>query len=372
MPNYSSLYSGLDYKMYKYSTVGDAGNIDSLIKKMVEKNKSDVIICLTMVPRKFVGYFEGGTGVINDGQREQTYNTEINANLNGYVPKNNKLFTYPYNFLCVDCLTDTHIYKYELFNSFESDDSIEFQLLFVLEPNPSILISPKNYNVLNSPLSGYNHTESVLMDGFPQCAATIDSYRAWLAMNANSNALDRQSAGLGIASGLVSAASGGVMATVGAASGNIPMVVGGAGMMMGGGKSAISSAIDMERVKNEQTVQSTKGSTVRGQQANGARMSARCVNIYFKRMCVKAENARVIDDFFTRYGYAINRIQTPNFNARRRFTYVKTVDASMLGNIPASDMAIIKNNLNRGITFFNQLTRIGDYEVTGDDPNDIV
>ena len=73
--------------------------------------------------------------------------------------------------------------------------------------------------------------------------------------------------------------------------------------------------------------------------------------------------ARCIDDFFTRYGYAIHQNAVPNLCARTRFTYVKTVDCTISGNLPNNYSQQIVDIMNNGITFWNDKTSVGNYEI---------
>lgn len=70
-------------------------------------------------------------------------------------------------------------------------------------------------------------------------------------------------------------------------------------------------------------------------------------------MTIKPEYARVIDNYFSRFGYEVDRYKVPNTTGRATFNYVKTVDANVGGDIPDECMVMIENMLNSGVTFWH-------------------
>ena len=61
---------------------------------------------------------------------------------------------------------------------------------------------------------------------------------------------------------------------------------------------------------------------------------------FFYKMSIKSEYARIIDDYFTMFGYKTNRVKIPNITGRRYWNYVKTVDCNCDGDIPETDLNI--------------------------------
>ncbi len=60
-----------------------------------------------------------------------------------------------------------------------------------------------------------------------------------------------------------------------------------------------------------------------------------------------------IDNFFTAYGYAQNKIATPKIKTRNRFTYVKTRGASFLNHkVPSEYMRQINEKFDAGVRFW--------------------
>ena len=93
-------------------------------------------------------------------------------------------------------------------------------------------------------------------------------------------------------------------------------------------------------------------------------------SIYFSIRHLTPEYATIIDDYFTKYGYACHKLKVPNRDARPEFTYVKTVDCLIKAStqsghgLPADDEEFIASIYNKGITFWKNPANIGNYTVS--------
>jgi hypothetical protein len=81
-------------------------------------------------------------------------------------------------------------------------------------------------------------------------------------------------------------------------------------------------------------------------------------------MSIKAEYARIIDDWFDAFGYQVNRLKVPNKNHRQNWWYTKTINANIIGNVPNDDMNKIKGAYNNGITFWRNPSNFLNYSVS--------
>lgn len=95
---------------------------------------------------------------------------------------------------------------------------------------------------------------------------------------------------------------------------------------------------------------------------------------------VTAEKARIIDDYFSMYGYATNRVKQPNIFAyfrntsgyylRPHWNYVKTNGAIVHPRtnygLPAEAEKKIAQIIDNGITFWNDESEIGNYSLAND------
>lgn len=268
-----------------------------------------------------------------------TTSISINSTIDGYTPKNNKLFTYPYNYLYMtnNAGNDT-IYKYEDFLS----NTPKFYIGGALGQGCSVKLAPVNYKHLGtnqSPTENYSYGMSGCK--YPVCAWKSDYYTNWLAQNSGNIAAN-------IASSYVTGLAMGTMFS----GGNVGMGVGMAGVNLV--QSSINAFAEDAKAK------------IMPDQARG---NTNCsdVNFAWRRyftglnMSVRAEYARIIDDFFSKFGYKINRVKTPNITGRTNWNYVKTIECYIRGDIPQEDIIEIQGMFDKGITFWHNASTFGDY-----------
>lgn len=82
---------------------------------------------------------------------------------------------------------------------------------------------------------------------------------------------------------------------------------------------------------------------------------------YFYNMTIKSEYAKMIDDFFSMYGYKVNSVKVPNVTGRTNWNYVKTIDSIIVGDVPQADLQEIKNMFDDGVTLWHNTSTFLDY-----------
>ena len=103
---------------------------------------------------------------------------------------------------------------------------------------------------------------------------------------------------------------------------------------------------------------------VYGSGNSGCALAAhRELNFYTGRCRITEEYAKTIDDFFSVYGYKTNRVKLPNTHSRPHWNYVKTCNCELTASetMPADDAALVKNIFNKGVTFWKNLSEVGNY-----------
>ena len=328
---YDGVYGGCT--LFAYNT----DDVDSIKSKLEQyAQKPDAIVGMYMCPVIATG------GAINSGGKQILYSkgsfdftvtqdkiTE-SLTLDSYKPKNNKLYTYPYNFLEISSGKSSSIYRYEFFNDLTAELEINVPITMPLQ----VALRPKNYKGSEQTLNN----ETIILGDYPMCSWNTDAFSAWLAQNS-----------LPIA-GTVGAI--GISTVLGVAGVAFPPlgVLAGASTVMSllgqGYKSAISADI-------------TKGNVNSGNidVASGKK------TFYGGRCTVSKQYARMIDDFFSMYGYATKVVKKPNRNSRPHWNYVKTVDATITGSVPADDMRKICDIYNKGVTFWKKGEEVGNYSL---------
>lgn len=67
---------------------------------------------------------------------------------------------------------------------------------------------------------------------------------------------------------------------------------------------------------------------------------------------------------FHAIGYKTNRVKVPNITGRQNWNYVKTIDCNCDGDIPETDLNIIRTMFNNGVTMWHDPSKIYDYSQT--------
>ena len=76
---------------------------------------------------------------------------------------------------------------------------------------------------------------------------------------------------------------------------------------------------------------------------------------------IRPEYARIIDDYFSAYGYAVKTIKTPNTNGRTNWNYVKTIGSAIHADIPQDACDHINKMFDNGITLWHNASTFRDY-----------
>ena len=105
-----------------------------------------------------------------------------------------------------------------------------------------------------------------------------------------------------------------------------------------------------------------------GQNTGDVNFSAQDNTFVFRKMRCKKEYLQIIDDYFTRFGYKINRVLTPNLTGRRNFNYVEIGKSEEIGtgDIPNTYMEEINSIFRKGVTIWHDNANVGNYSVQND------
>ena len=295
--------------------------------------RNDAIIQVYLIPKCFVANTD--SDLRYEGQSSPLWIQKVinkPTRLNGYTPKNKKLLTFPYCFLNVSNNNGiTNSYMYELFNQ----DKAIFNIKGVPSVGGSIKCIPYQYKIGGE---NNNEDEGIMAGKYPTLSWSEDAYTNWLTQNA-------VNLGLGLASNLISIAGG-------IASGN------GIGLITG----SMGIASQIGQVYEHSLVPYTAKGNTNGGDINVCSSSQ---GFYFYQMSIRQEYAKIIDDYFTRYGYKINRITTPNIVGRPNWNYVEIGSSEDIGygDVPSKYMNIINDACRRGVTIWHSHENIGNYSL---------
>lgn len=394
---------------------------------------------------------------------------QFSKTLNGYTPKNKKLYTYPFNYCYVtNNMGDMTEWHFEDFTATENAPDtglyIQWNDLTCRTPIPVTWVVPMNYRGMLNDFDSACH-----IDNYPTCAFTSDTFKAWWAQNKNSynaslanlqRSYNTEMANIGnsyaqqmvslknsygnnilsantaygnslrsnqtaltnagyssAATMLGGAIKGGAEIAGGFLSLNGGAVASGAGTIA---QSAIQAATIDEIAKNtansnnaiatanlhaaasigsnnfnsgrqiaELAKQASTLSALTNNQNATASLVAKKEDIMampnsakgnasgsgiasfyglyqfrFVQMCVKPEYLRMIDDYFEKYGYKISQMKTPSkMNNRPYWHYLQTAGCNIRGEFNDTDITAIKTIYNNGITTWNALENVGNYNL---------
>lgn len=325
-----------------------------------KKGQQNAIVSFFIVPRSMVsdahyqnyniGEGVGSTrvGFLPDSYipyQFPAYEVHNNSTLDGYVPKNNKLFTYPYSYLVVsNSAGSTVTYRWE---DFEDPTFPDWTVEGVISQGCQIRMFPHLYKhyATGSPAWDYGINCAKL----PILSWQSDFYLNWQAQNGVNQAIQTATNVVkdigNIAGGLVNIASTN-------AGNGVSGVIGGTMDTV----SDISSSIHEQQVADLVPVQA-KGNV----NCADLTYSFDKVGFTFQKMSCRREYAVMLDSFFSMFGYKVNEVKVPNVTGRSNWNFVKTKQANILGNIPQEDLDEIKSMFNSGVTIWHKTAYFMDY-----------
>lgn len=329
---YNGLYTGTIFFGYGSDTA-----VDSALRRIINAQNGGGLQAIQSVftaPAMLVPLQDGQ--VINPDL--YTYNTTMDkiTQIGSYVPKNNKLLTYPYVYLEVsNGVGASSILKQELF-TVNQQGKCEFKVDAVLCPGCSIRMTPKNYNGASLSIE-----DGITLGKYPICNFAGDAYVNWLTQN-----------GVNIATEVIGSAI------------NLGMGVGGAGggSISNGILGLISAGDELRRA--ELVPPTVKGNI----NAGDVMFSNGSLTFHRFQKTIKEEIAREIDDYFTMYGYKTNRLKVANQTGRTYWNYVQIGPNETIGYqkvnvlaVPPMDLDNINKLYQRGITLWHSHSTLGDY-----------
>lgn len=256
--------------------------------------------------------------------------------LDGYKPRNNKLYTYPFNFLNVDNGCGSAIsLRYEFFDALTP----KFNVYGCATQPVQESVVPINYkNSAKGDNRQPNRCEALMLNNFPLCSWNTDSFQAYIA-------------GGGLVGDTFNILTGAVTGTAMVATGNA--VAG-----------ATTGLMPIASLMKNAYLASIKADVLNGNATDGGGIAVAVGQnqFYCGRMSITHQYAESIDHFFDMFGYAVNTVDVPNISSRPEWNYVKTVGCSCWGDCPADDLTKIKEIFNNGVRFWKNPDHMGNYD----------
>lgn len=311
---------------------GIPANNPSAVDAILNQYLEDEIVAVYQYPSVF-----GDASTSSAYSATKSITPWTSGALNGYTPRNKKLYCYPFNFLLMsNGAGQTAVYRWEDFSG-----NPTFKVRGVFVSIPSAVCYPMHYRGLTD-----NIEDGVVLSSFPQCAWSGDTFKAWWAQNKSGVATSALSTAVGdIGKGVAAATfTGNPLAGIATAAGSLLLDV----------NNVLGKISDIKTTPNQ-----THGHS----QSDSLMASIGHQQFSFFSMSIKAQYAAIIDDYFDRFGYATKRNKVPNRNVRPHWTYTKTLGCTITGSIPAEDASKICEIYNAGITFWNNGNNVGNYSL---------
>ena len=338
--NGGGVYGGVKSGYRYYSFLTNTNTLANVLQAFANAGKTEAIGGIFMIPRTLItidSTINLDNYMIPDSYTPTNWGWEITkqTSLDGYVPINKKLLCYPYNYLYINNNNGGNaIYHYEKF----STSSCNFTMHGVITPSGSIHLFPRNYNGIDN-----NYSEMLAGAKYPICGYQNDTFRNWLTQNGLNISAD-------LSKGIASIIGGGIVAMTGGG-----LVAG--GLVAGGGVLDVINTIQDVSYKRDLLPPQNAGNVNIGD----VNFATNLNTFMAYKMSIRSEYARIIDNFFSMFGYKTNRVKVPNISGRLNWNYVKTIGANIIGNIPQNDLQEIKSMFNKGITLWHNPLTFLDY-----------
>lgn len=353
---YGEIFSGVSYYLF-YGTTDCAVAIDNL----TSLGKAEAITMLFMAPDQLTEYNSANwiTAQTSSGTVQYCEISQFEVSLpefnvvkpsrfnDSFTPKNNKLLTYPYQyFVLSNNCGESGIYKYEDFNS----ELCSFKVYGTITPGCSIRAIPYMYK--NQTGEGLSSDTMVWQEGiscgkYPQCNWNTDGYTNWLVQNGTNNFLSQVSGVINSGTSLLGGLIGGRKSE---------------GSVLSAGSGAIGGFMNVLSAMNQEHVAMLLPRTFEGNTNNGDITYAKNrMKFESYPIQIRPEYARIIDDYFTMYGYKVNELKIPQLKTRSKWNFIKTIDCNIEGDVPQKDIQAIKNMFNEGVTLWHDTNHYLDY-----------
>ena len=331
----------------------------------------------------FQKVFNVGGAYMTGTQYGQDYSLPaVPATLNGYRPKNNKMFQYPYCLVHISnndgSAIDLHYERFHLPSGADPHSTTSFKVKVQGTScgDAKLRISPLQYmGIIDSQQVDFD--QSLDSGSYPTCSMTGDAYNIYLAQNKNRIVNNYQASALK-----------GVADTLNTTSGRVTQMGGLALSSMGEGFGTGSVGSKGGTTWEMQSLQFAADYYMKGkaiaaamedmQIAPGTTNGVSGVGLAFQNnkknftiqvKTVDAQHAKLIDDYYTMFGYPMRKIMVPMLRARTAFTFVKTVGCIITGNIPEYAKSQIEAMFDTGIRLWSDQDNIGNYHVVNDPIN---
>lgn len=369
--NYQKLPSGTSVTVF--DPVTQMGEFKRFMNELSNNGQQDAVSAVYMVPAEIVpgvSSKENGVGGAwvdsSKPTRKETLEWSMGyTTLDGYTPKNNKLYCYPFEYV-------------EISNM--AGQVQQLRMEFMPQPGATLLLTRTGGTDVNSRTvyypRDYNGAEwfyegVITLPPYPTCNWV---YQSW----ANIEGSHRMA---GTVSLPVYESGGGSYAPSSLTSQgmeftdvpydfntltqgkSVESLVQSIGQIFSAdiGTGIVNTGMSQYKVQAELSKLQRTPNTQRG----GTNSSAVLVNtgtygMVARKYTCRAEIAKQVDDYFSTYGYLVSETKKPNLTGRKSWNYVKTNACNVRGKVPPNVLSAFNSMLDGGITFWHT-PEVGNY-----------
>jgi hypothetical protein len=355
--------------------------LETLLNGLTYAGSIDSVVSLFTVPS---GLIDSGDIVNEHDETIRKYKhshqqfrvfKKINApargnTVDGYTPKNSKLLRYPYTYCkLTDFNNSTSELRYELMGH------NEINLSAAVNAQCECIAYPGSYMGIIDNIEAGIITKMGALGSWNN-----NAYQTWIGQQGMSAAITAVGTGVALAgltggtslaatsAGLAGRAAGKQAVTKTPKHGDSfemnPKLAVGVGAAGAAGSLAQQHATHYKQPTTARGT--TSGETLFQMGKQGVRV---------QKVQVKAAIARQIDDFFSTFGYAVNKVKTPNLTGNDNYNYVKTIGSAPKSlkktaspmvtdgghGTTADALSIIESCFDNGITFWHTTSNFGSY-----------
>lgn len=348
----------------------DLNVISRYLDMLVLKNKIDGISGLYSIPRVAIpskiqkqGYdWDTGEddvkyiGFNNDLPTMIQWDLSKPSTIDGYTPINKKCFTYPYCFANITNNNGSSLYgQFELSNN---KNSVNFRYYFpCIEGNVSFGYLA-DYDGVSK-----NFDKSIQGQTNIELPFVTNTFSAYMSANQNSIANQYSTIDRNETASIVKAGVNGAVGIVGSlATGNVAGAISsGIGTASNIADAKLSSYNQRQAINSSLKDVESKANVSHGAYTGVGNIICGQIGFKGQLITVTAENIKLIDDYFSMFGYKVNTIKVPQFTSRPYWNYIKTSGVNMIGNVPQDALNVLKQMFDNGVTMWHKLSYMYKY-----------
>lgn len=269
-----------------------------------------------------------------------------------YTPKNKKCYTYPYSYMVITNNKGderTLLWEQSASKSADGRQQIRIQISSAVAPTCEIGARPMNYMGKE-----VNYDEGVLLNDFPMPSWSENTFERWWAVNKYQFMYNTVSDAINTVVGAMKAG-----------------LTGGIGMSESVSLGAANAGLGVvDNIVEYGTRQRAPNKGKGNMSSSGLPVVEGRIGFSMYSMGSKPEYIKIIDEYFSMFGYKICRLKTPNIRAvakselRPQWNYIKTTTCIIDNlNAPAEIDEQLQSIYNSGITFWMNPNNVGKYNL---------